>query len=115
MSCLVTCKVTCACLTSVDSLIVSTNKLPYFVCLETKRMEVLLRSINSTTIQLKSNFTKLNQSIADVNNQLKKNNEDTISIVADFSTLPDVQQQLENITKINKKNFSEEAEKVSFI
>ena len=80
--------------------------------LETVRMGKLLENISSTTKELKSEFENLEKTISDVNNDLANINT-TLTTVANFSSLPNVTDQLDNIAKINNKNFAGNAVEVS--
>ena len=80
--------------------------------LETVRMGKLLENISSTTKKLKSEFENLEKTISDVNKDLANINT-TLTTRADFSSLPNVTDQLNNIAEINNKSFSDNAVKVS--
>ena len=84
----------------------------------------LLEKINSDTEKLQSRFKDLTRDIEDVKNNLTRlcnatncSNEgidpDSITTVANFSNLPDVREQLNNIADINDNDLTQKAEEVS--
>ena len=91
-------------------------------CLATERMGQLLKTINSTTKTLQSKFEILAGNIERVNQNLSVicNSSsicngvepNSLTTVANFSSLPDVQVELKNIQEINSNNLSKNAEKV---
>ena len=82
----------------------------------------LLEAINSTTKTLQSKFKNLTGNIESVKQDLNATcnptlcsgiDPDSLTTEANFTALPDVQEQLTNIQKINSNNFSKNAEQVS--
>ena len=88
-------------------------------------MSVLLEQINKTTKQLQSRFNSLTGEITEVKSNLSttcslypKNcsdniNSSSITTVANFNNLPNVEEQLNNISAIAEKNLTNTALQVS--
>ena len=89
-------------------------------------MGELLKTINTTTEKLQSRFKNLTRDIEDVKNNLIRlcnanpvncSNEgidpNSITTGANFSNLPDVGEQLNNIADINNENLTQKADEVS--
>ena len=89
------------------------NKRFVIFSLETERMGKLLDDINSTTNELKSRFEKLSDDINKVNANLSSIYSESLTTGADFSVLPNVQEQLNNINDINNDNLTQKAQEVS--
>lgn len=87
-------------------------------------MGELLKKINTTTEELQSRFKNLTEDIdrvkIDLNNACSGNencttfgiNSISITTVANFSNLPDIGEQLNNIADVNNNNLTRKAEEV---
>ncbi len=81
--------------------------------LETQLMGKLLEDIFNTTEDLKLRFENLTNDISEVNQDLTNISMTSLNTGADFSSLPNVKKQLDNIADINEDNFAENATEVS--
>ena len=85
-------------------------------------MGELLKKINTTTEELQSRFKNLTEDIdrvkIDLNNTCSGNcttfgiDSTSITTVANFSNLPDIGEQLNNIADVNNNNLTQKAEEV---
>ena len=87
-------------------------------------MGELLKKINTTTEELQSRFKNLTKDINDVEIDLHNAcsgstnctkfgiNSISITTVANFSNLPDIGVQLNNIAEVNNNNLTQKAEEV---
>ena len=87
-------------------------------------MGELLKKIDTTTEELQSRFENLTKDIDGVNQDLDDAcvgnikcatlglDSTSITTVANFSNLPDIGEQLNNITEVNNNNLTQKAEEV---
>ena len=86
-------------------------------------MGALLKKINATTFKLQSKFKNLTGKIDEVKKDINTDcnptlcpgiDADSLTTDANFTALPDVEEELNNIAEINNGNLSTNAQKVSW-